>query len=1442
MSSRFGLLIILALVIFSPSSICAQIIYGGESYSLEEWDQVAPGLAGEKTALSPVDSIVNNLEIGVVGEIDNHTLSFIQTDSVMYPKSRAIITFPDGFDITTFTKIRYDDNDINSINLVIDTTVISDNTFLIYFADSGSIPVAGSLVGIDMEGITNETESGSYQLILTLTDSTGVVTAGPNFSQPFLLSPGELNSIEVDPSTLQEIYAGDFFQFDCLCSDSFNNALECPEETWYLDDPAGEIDSTGLFLAKYTGFNDFKAKCDAGGITAESGSLYVLAGDPVRFNMDGLPDTTIVAGKILDSSVHVIVEDLYGNEVGRYRGAAWFESSDTAAELLYDSINKYSFNEVDDGQKYFPDSAFIFHTAGQQTIRITDGSISSEYKYIVVKPDIAAHITVQDPSDTVTAGENFLIQITSLTDVSGNLLSGVVDVQLSGDGIAPDGTEPIINPIFVEAGSGQASQRLPKAGPANFTLTIDTLIYQLDTIRVINSAADHIEFELNTPQTVGQSFAAPASLTVLDRFDNVVSDFNAFEDTVTISPLPPAEGEVINGIIADSQAFVDGVCDLTQFDMYYSGPARFLKFSAVSQSGVQGNSETVEINSALIEQLYLSDSTLYIGDTFSASVTISNFGSDTLTVDTIELFSSQGDLPVQSAIPGPGFRIQGNSSATFELYSFIPETFEIGIIEFGASFIGTYDELTISDTSEFLASMRILSQELADYVPGSLTPVLMTKGGSYSARLELQNLGGAVISLNTDSYLDFILDADTFRTYLEVPTFLPATGTEVVLFFDEIMLPGALASGQYAAALHLFGLQGQSSYSDLVSISDSITLQSPPDLVYLQGSFGPDSAYLGTEIAPVLSVENLGEAVFEIDRQLSRLELEADGRQVIFRPAVDGDPIFPGGNQISFDSELVPSDSLLTSNTLSLHLEGTANQQNVAFDIEIGPDLLTLLNPGKVQIWSTTNRAPNSPRVNTGQSFNITVAARNRGQEAVEEIRLSLQGEGSTVLQSSLTIPSLAPDETDSVTFNVTASGTPNIAEVFEASIDNAFGAITGLPAFVENPVDNNTVATVELPASISANLQIVSPPDALDNVLGIKQDFTLQAEFINSGDAKVSPGTARLILPEGFVTGDLLDSVDFVIGDPLTWDITAPSTPRETELIVEIVKLPIDSNSLDSALVEKRTDTLAVTVEDELPQTFVDWQFEDYDLVYPGQTLPVVELEFSPGILSTSRVLLSGMTFLFTDRQGRAFELDNLLLSGTISYEQLEYPGTISSNTLSFNFGDGIIFDAERSAVLNLEIVIDDQAALENFIISLDSDHITANDYRFEVLGSPLVVKSIDGGAFAISKSYGTVQSEFENSFYNYPNPFNPDVEATSIVYYLPSASDVDLTIYTLIGEEVFTTSIPAGSPGAQGGTINSIYWDGRNDEALEVREGVYLAVVKYSGGEAWTKIAVVK
>jgi hypothetical protein len=87
---------------------------------------------------------------------------------------------------------------------------------------------------------------------------------------------------------------------------------------------------------------------------------------------------------------------------------------------------------------------------------------------------------------------------------------------------------------------------------------------------------------------------------------------------------------------------------------------------------------------------------------------------------------------------------------------------------------------------------------------------------------------------------------------------------------------------------------------------------------------------------------------------------------------------------------------------------------------------------------------------------------------------------------------------------------------------------------------------------------------------------------------------------------------------------------------------------------------------------------------------------------------------------------------------------------------------------------------------------------------------------------------------FQNYPNPFNP---STTIRYTIPSAGEVKIFIYNIIGKRVKTLF-----EGYQNSGTNSVNWNGRNDFNAAVGAGIYFYTVKTSTGSLTGKMILMK
>ena len=92
---------------------------------------------------------------------------------------------------------------------------------------------------------------------------------------------------------------------------------------------------------------------------------------------------------------------------------------------------------------------------------------------------------------------------------------------------------------------------------------------------------------------------------------------------------------------------------------------------------------------------------------------------------------------------------------------------------------------------------------------------------------------------------------------------------------------------------------------------------------------------------------------------------------------------------------------------------------------------------------------------------------------------------------------------------------------------------------------------------------------------------------------------------------------------------------------------------------------------------------------------------------------------------------------------------------------------------------------------------------------------------AFMLGKEVGVAQNPapVPTSFeleQNYPNPFNP---STNIQFSLSATSNVKLSVYNMLGQEVATLTNQI----YQAGTF-SVTWDGRDNDGQTAESGVYI------------------
>jgi hypothetical protein len=193
------------------------------------------------------------------------------------------------------------------------------------------------------------------------------------------------------------------------------------------------------------------------------------------------------------------------------------------------------------------------------------------------------------------------------------------------------------------------------------------------------------------------------------------------------------------------------------------------------------------------------------------------------------------------------------------------------------------------------------------------------------------------------------------------------------------------------------------------------------------------------------------------------------------------------------------------------------------------------------------------------------------------------------------------------------------------------------------------------------------------------------------------------------------------------------------------------------------------------------------------------------------------------------------------------------SSNPVGLRFTNNLVLAADQDTTIAVLVSFKPNAQNQSFRAALQdlwawdvnrSLPLDAVDEK----GTPLAESGL-----LVTSQISIIPTNMEDAFITYPNPFGKIQEWANIRFFLENYSNVEIYIFTLVGELVWSQSFQNQAPGAHSGDSDSKYrWDGKNDRGNVVLNGVYLCVLKVteigsggSGGATKTytrKIAYIK
>jgi len=732
-------------------------------------------------------------------------------------------------------------------------------------------------------------------------------------------------------------------------------------------------------------------------------------------------------------------------------------------------------------------------------------------------------------------------------------------------------------------------------GSHTFTATSADSKTATATVNILGGAVSSFDFSLTSPQVMDIAFSGTDTLTAKDADGNVITDFNASTNNVTITEsvgggTVSGLGSGANNVLNQAGDFSNGIADLAG-KMIYGGLSGSRIFTAVSGSA-SSNSNAVTFGPGAFAKFGLALSTPQQNDEFFTSAAISAQDIYGNVVTSYDASAVGNDVTIASS--GATMTISGGSAVLNQAGSFISGTADLsGMLKYTGP-MGTRS-ITATNTAGRTGSVNVT------ITAGDVTSVKITNASGASAA----EIGDTTMTVDS-------------------PLALWATSYDV---------SGNFAGNSTAGHWTVTGFDATDTYAQIDIASDT-DISFAPRKAPQSGVINFDSGTGMTDSTGTITVNPGAASIFDItapasaqsgvsftnvqitaNDQYGNLATGFTGSQTLTLTGPgngpeNGNPT--GSITATFASGETSSTSAITlvkAETVKITLtQGSASGESN--DIEVSAS-----DPAHLHIVSPTP-------VTAGTSFNLTSIT---AHDTYGNIATSYSGNKTIAYSGPATSPlSNAPTYTNSVDFTSGVSTTALATTLFTretVTIHADDGTINGN----SNSITVNASDTAASIEYVSGNNQTAAVNSALpsplvvavkDNYGNLKDGYSV-AFAVTGGDGHVSSSTAttasngraQVTWTIGSSTGTGFNEVQAqatgLTGSPITF--TAEGTPLAASL------LDVTAPSEVTAGVPFNITIRAIDALGNTVTTFTGSQTVDYsgphnapDSTAPSYTTPV--------------------------------------------------------------------------------------------------------------------------------------------------------------------------------------------------------------------------------------------